>query len=96
MDVERVKRLLMDVEESLRVAESIVSLDYGEFVRDVGNRYTLRMALVEVVEAATSLGLALLRGAGVGRVESYAQVFRKLVEHGMLSPEVGGGDGEAG
>jgi len=90
MDVDRIERLLTDIEESLNIARSIVALGYGEFMRDVRNRYTLRMAIVEVVEAATSLGLILLRSAGVSRVESYAQVFRRLVERGVLSPRVGG------
>ncbi len=43
MDVERIERLLADIEEPLRVAESITALDYGEFMRDVRNRYTVRL-----------------------------------------------------
>lgn len=90
MDIERVRKILSDLTESLRVAESIVAMGFEEFASDIRNRYTLRLALVEVVEAATSLGLHILReDLGVRTVESYAQVFRKLVEHRVISPSTG-------
>ncbi|RLG86028.1 MAG: hypothetical protein DRO39_04140 [Thermoprotei archaeon] len=86
MDIERVRRILSILTESLRVAESIVAMGFEEFASDIRNRYILRLALVEVVEAATSLGLHILReDLGVRTVESYAQVFRKLVEHRVIN-----------
>jgi len=91
VNFERIRRLLEEIESSLAIARSMVSVDYASFLRDVRNRYTLRLALVEVVEAATSLGLCILRDLGVRRVEGYSQVFRKPVEHGVLSLETGEG-----
>ncbi len=90
MSAERVEILLAEIRDSLEIARSMVDMDYSSFIRDVRNRYTLRLALVEIVESATSLGLYLLREIfNIKKVEGYSQVFKKLVEHGVISPEVG-------
>jgi len=87
---ERIRILIDDMKESLEIAKNMVNMGYNTFIRDVRNRYTLRLALVEIVEAAASLGLYLLREIlGVKRIEGYSHIFRKLVEHGIISPEVG-------
>jgi len=91
VDRERIARLLEDVRRSLGVVESIVSLDPGEFLADVRNRYTLRLGVVEIVEAATSIGLHILRERFNESAEGYVQVFRKLLERGVLSRDVGEG-----
>jgi len=91
VDSERVSRLLEEVRESLRVVESIVSLNLSEFIGDVRNRYTLRLGVVEIVEAATSIGLHILRERLGEEAEGYVQVFRKLTEHEVLSKDVGEG-----
>jgi len=45
---------------------------------------------VEIVEAASTLGLHILReGFGVERVDSYSQIFDKLAEKGVISYSVG-------
>lgn len=86
----RAGRLSEEIEESLKVAEKIVSMDFNSFISDVRNRYTLRLALVEIVEASVTLGLYILRDCFDAEVvEGYAQVFRKLMEHGVISPDVG-------
>ncbi|UNQ73172.1 hypothetical protein [Infirmifilum sp. NZ] len=41
--------------------ESPVSSNLSEFIGNVRNRYTLRLGVVEIVEAATSIGLHILR-----------------------------------
>jgi len=88
----RVEKLLGEIKESLKIAEEMVRLDLGEFLRDVRNRYTLRLALVEIVEASTALGLHILRSYfNVDRVDGYVQVIRKLVERGVISPDTGKG-----
>ena len=88
----RVNRLLGEIEESLRVAREMVSKNFDDFISDVRNRYTLRLALVEVVEAAVTLGLYILRRRfNVKSVEGYVQVFRKLMEHGVIPSDVGRG-----
>ncbi len=88
----KIDRLLRDIGDSLRVAHEVVSKSLNDFISDVRNRYTLRLALVEVVEAAATLGLYILRSYfNVEVVEGYVHIFEKLVEHGVISPEVGEG-----
>ncbi|RLE73202.1 MAG: DUF86 domain-containing protein [Thermoprotei archaeon] len=90
VSIEKIKRLIREIEDSLAIAKDIVSMDYSSFIQDIRNRYTLRLALVEIVEAAASLGLYLLRELrNIKKVEGYFQIFRKLVEQGVLSPETG-------
>ena len=74
------------------IARDMTSMSYTEFMRDIRNRYTLRLALIEIVEAAADLGLYLLKEiAGVRRIRGYSEIFKKLVEHGILSNEIGTG-----
>lgn len=86
----RINKLLTEIKYSLKVARSIVDMDYDDFIRDIRNRYTLRLAVVEIVEASASLGLYILREfLSVRRVEGYSQIFRKLVERGVISSRIG-------
>ena len=59
MDRGRVERLVEDIRSSLMIARDMTSMSYTEFMRDIRNRYTLRLALIEIVEAAADLGLYL-------------------------------------
>mgnify|MGYP000005724646 CR=1 FL=1 len=87
---ERIERLLAEIKDSLKIARSIINMKYDEFIHDIRNRYTLRLAVVEIVEASVSLGLYILREfLNIRRVEGYSQVFRKLVEHGVVSSRIG-------
>nr|MDO8078543.1 hypothetical protein [Candidatus Freyarchaeota archaeon] len=52
MDREKIERLLGNIKKSIKVAESMASLPYDEFMGDLRNRYTLRLAILEIVEAA--------------------------------------------
>ena len=90
VDVDRVIRVLEDIESSLRIIKEIVSVSLEDFMGDLRSRYALRYALIEVVEAASTIGLHILReDFGVNRVESYAQVYDKLVENRVISRRVG-------
>jgi len=91
VDRERVSKLIEEIRESLRVAEEIVSLDLNEFLADVRNRYTLRLSIVEIVEATTLIGLHILREQFNDTAEGYVQVFRKLLERGIISRDTGEG-----
>jgi len=92
IDKERVRRLMEELKNSLDMAVRTVGLSEDVFMGDVRNRYTLRLALVEVVESAVDIGLHVLRkDFGVDRVEGYLEIFRKLVQHGVLSHDVGVG-----
>ena len=57
MDKQRALGLLDNLERALGVAEGLVALGRQEFHGDIRNRYALRMAIVEIVEAAAALGL---------------------------------------
>jgi len=66
----QIERLLIEIRKPLEIAKNIVSMDYNEFICDIRNRYTLRLALVEIVESSSSLGLHILREfLGVNKVE---------------------------
>ncbi len=85
MDRERIERFLKEAERSLEVMEVIASLTPDEFVSDVRNRYTLRMAVVEVVEALIAASVRILREVrGVAVQYGYVEVARKLAEEGLL------------
>jgi len=89
MDRELLKKLLRDIEYSLDIAGGIVEMDLNSFLSDIRNIYTLRLAIIEVVEASTSLGLHILRELGERHFDGYIEVFRRLVEKGVISPEIG-------
>ncbi|RLE97641.1 MAG: hypothetical protein DRJ63_08890 [Thermoprotei archaeon] len=90
MSCTQIERLLMEIRKSLEIAKNIVSMDYNEFICDIRNRYTLRLALVEIVESSSSLGLHILREfLGVNKVEGYSHIFRLLRDRGVISPKVG-------
>lgn len=91
MDKGRIDKLLEEARESLKVAEEVIAIPYDEFIRDVRNRYALRMALIEVVEALCNAGLHILReGLKVKAVEGYVEIIRKLIENSIISEAVGG------
>lgn len=87
--MDRVIRLLQEIEDSLKVAERILSLDLDEFISDARNRYTLRLCIIEIVEAAVAIGLHILREQFREEAEGIVQTFRKLVERGVVSVDVG-------
>ncbi|MEM1610745.1 MAG: DUF86 domain-containing protein [Sulfolobales archaeon] len=90
MDIDRVSRLLRDIERTLNVIEEIVDVDLSVFIADVRSRYALRYAIVELVEATATLGLHILReDLNIERVESYSQIFDKLVENSIISVDTG-------
>ncbi|MEX2706816.1 MAG: DUF86 domain-containing protein [Candidatus Freyrarchaeum guaymaensis] len=69
---------------------TMASLPYDEFMGDLRNRYTLRLAILEIVEAAISMGLHILREKQEAeKIESYSETIEKLVEVGVVSAEVG-------
>ncbi|MDJ0270140.1 MAG: DUF86 domain-containing protein [Aigarchaeota archaeon] len=74
----------------MRIVSETTSLSVNDFMSDIRNIYSLRMAIIEFVEAAASVGLELLRRRlKVYDIDGYPQIFRKLVEQGLLSENVG-------
>jgi len=91
VDRDRIARLLEEIKRSLRVIETVISQSMDEFLADVRNRYTLRLSVVEIVEAAASIGLHILREQFGEDAEGYVSVFRALIERGVLPSDVGEG-----
>ncbi len=54
-------------------------------------RLLFRLIRIEIVEAAVTIGLHILREQFGEEVEGYVQVFKKLTEHGVLSGDIGEG-----
>jgi len=84
----RVETLIREISETLSLAEELAQTPEGEFARSRRDRYALRMALVELAESCSRLGLEALRLRGVHSVSAYREIFKKMVELGMISPEV--------
>lgn len=61
----------------------MISLD--EFIRNRGMRFAMRYSVVLIVEAATDLGIAILKQCFGEGAESYREVFLKLAEKGVVS-----------
>ncbi len=57
----RLLNVLRDLESSLERMRKITSLSEEDFLRDYRNLYTLRMLIVEVVEAIVDVSLLLVR-----------------------------------
>jgi len=74
MDREILERLLKGIGFSLNIARSIVGRDLSEFISDIRNRYTLRLALIEIVEAPVTLGIHILRWLGERSIEGYTHL----------------------
>ena len=84
-------RMLNEIKEGLEEIEELVSLGLDDFIRDRGKRFAMRYSIILVVEAATDLGLYLLRKFFDDTAESYREVFIKLSEKGVLSSKVAEG-----
>lgn len=87
MDVERIIKLIEEAEQSLKVLESISSLSWDNFFSDIRNRYTLRMAVVEVVESLVAASVRILREVkGEARQMGYVEVAKRLLDEKILAP----------
>ncbi|MCD6488482.1 MAG: DUF86 domain-containing protein [Desulfurococcales archaeon] len=85
----RIKRLINEVREFIKLAGELISMDIDKFMADYRNRYTLRFIIVEIVEACVDIGLIILREKlGIEEVYGYKDVFRKLNEYGVISSSV--------
>jgi len=90
VDKERIEKRIAEIEEFLEAAEKVASLDPGEFLSDFRNWYSLRMAIVSIVESATSISLELL-GRECINAGSYSAVFILMAKRGLLPVDVGEG-----
>ncbi len=70
-------KLLDEASEMLDRIEEVTGLDWEEFASDYRNAYTLRMLIVELVEALAAAVVRLLRCRGVEPGEGYVQVFKR-------------------
>ncbi len=76
-----------EARNEIRVMESITSLSLEDFMSDIRNRYTLRMAIVEFVEAAITASARILRESQEAdeKIEGYIETARKLMEKKILN-----------
>jgi len=92
MDVEYIEKLLGEIRKSIETAKVVVNLDINNFISDFRNRYTLRMLIIEIIEASANIGIHILReDFNIQTLDSYSEIFRKLVENRVLSHEIGMG-----
>ena len=82
-----VQRYLRDVTEALEVVKGLTSRRLEELLRDRYLCYSLRYAVVVMVEASADLALAIIEKDFGETAESYREAFLKLAEHGVISGE---------
>ena len=91
IDVQRVERLLTEIEEALDVISSSLMVREDEFLSDVKSIYAVRYAIVRIVEAAALVGMHILEMRYGVTVETYSDVFGQLSRRGVISPDVSEG-----
>ncbi len=91
IDKEYVESTLSEIREGLEEAKSIITLDLRDYVGDRRTRFAMRYSIVLIVEGATDLGVAILKQCFGEEARSYREVFVKMAEKRVISPEVAEG-----
>ncbi len=91
IDIDYYKRITKDIREGLEEIEETINLNLDDFMRNRSKRYSMRYAIILIVEAAADLGITILRSYFNEEPESYREVFLKLAEKGVISYKVGEG-----
>ena len=86
MDKIRLYKLLAEVTRGIALIEKILEKPLEALLNDDEAVYALKYAVIQVVEAAAQIGLALVRGRGP-LPESYGEVFEAMGQLGILSRE---------
>lgn len=85
---EVIMRYLRDLGESLNMVREVISHDLREILRNNLLRYSLRHAIIMIVEASTDPSIAILEKDFNETVKSYGEAFFKLAEHGVLRADI--------
>ena len=84
IDVARVKRLLYEIEEAIKMLEKAVSMSEEDFLNDITTRYAVKYAIIKIVETSAVLGTHILESEYELIPESYGEVFDLLSKVGVL------------
>ena len=84
IDVARVKRLLYEIEEAVKILEKAVSMSEEGFLNNIMARYAVKYAIIKIVEASAVLGTHILESEYELVPESYGEVFDLLSKVGVL------------
>ena len=85
VDREYVDNVVGEIEEGLEEVETITSSSLEDFMRNRSKRFSMRYSIILIVEAATDLGLTILKQCFNEGARSYREVFLKLAERGVIN-----------
>lgn len=85
VDLDYLSRVVGDIRQGL--SESIVLMGRDRFARSVRARFSLRYAIIFVVESASDIATSILEKCFSVEAESYRDCFVKLAEHGVITVE---------
>ncbi|RLG78308.1 MAG: hypothetical protein DRO14_00935 [Thermoprotei archaeon] len=91
IDKEYVESVINEIKEGLEEIKNIISMDLEDFMRTRSKRFAMRYSVVLIVEAATDIGIVLLKQCFNEEAKSYREVFSKLAERGVISFNVSEG-----
>ena len=88
-EAEAIRRYLADARDALAQLKFLVQLPPEEVARDKTLKYSLRYAVILLVEAAMDVAVTLLEKLFNESPQSYRGTFIKLVEVGIVPFQVG-------
>ena len=91
LDVRRIERLLMEMEEAFDIISSSLSVGEESFLSDIKSIYAVRYAIVKIVETASLMGAHILEIQYGIAAETYSDIFEQLGRRGVISPDISDG-----
>jgi len=88
MNEEVVKRFIKDMSEALDELKKAINTDEKSFMSNRTLRFSVRYAIIQLVEAAADLSITILERKFGERVGSYREIFKKLSIHGVIPPRI--------
>jgi len=84
---EYIKRVLKEIQDALDELKSITKFSESDFMSSRTLRFSARFSIIQIVEAASDLGIAILEKDFSETAESYREVFSKLALKGVIKSE---------
>ncbi len=88
IDKEYIRNVISEISEGLEEIKELTSTNIDDFIRSRSKRFAMRYSIILVVEAATDLGIMILRQVFNEDARSYREVFLKLAEKGVIHLDV--------
>ena len=66
--------------------KELINLNEKEFMSNRTFRYSARYSIIQIVEAMSDLGIHILERKFNEKVESYREIFEKLMLRGVINP----------